>query len=103
MIRRAAPEIRQLHFNSENDFLYVKRDKLTGQDTIQTKSNVQKTKDLKSMLVPNSSSAEKVTPELQKKMTELWDLIEKCTALDPSRRASINDCLSHSFIVEKIT
>lgn len=103
MIRRAAPEIRQLHFNSENDFLYVKRDKLTGQDTIQTKSNVQKTKDLKSMLVPNSSSAEKVTPELQKKMTELWDLIEKCTALDPSRRASINDCLSHSFIVEKIS
>ena len=50
MIRRAAPEIRQLHFNSENDFLYVKRDKLTGQDTIQTKSNVQKTKDLKSMV-----------------------------------------------------
>ena len=51
MIRRAAPEIRQLHFNSENDFLYVKRDKLTGQDTIQTKSNVQKTKDLKSMVI----------------------------------------------------
>lgn len=103
MIRRAAVEIRQLHFNHENEFLYVKKDKLTGQDTIQTNSNVQKTKDLKSMLVPSASSTEKVTPTLQRKMAELCDLIEKCTALDPSRRASINDCLSHSFIVEKIT
>ena len=50
MIRRAAVEIRQLHFNHDNDFLYVKKDKLTGQDTIQTNSNVQKTKDLKSMV-----------------------------------------------------
>ena len=54
-------------------------------------------------LVPSSSSTEKVTPDLQRKMGELCDLIEKCTVLDPSRRASINDCLSHSFIVEKIT
>ena len=44
MVRRAAVEIRQLHFNHDNDFLYVKKDKLTGQDTIQTNSNVQKTK-----------------------------------------------------------
>lgn len=102
MVRRAAVEIRQLHFNHDNDFLYVKKDKLTGQDTIQTNSNVQKTKDLKSMLVPTAASNEKVTPTLQRKMAELCDLIEKCTALDPSRRASINDCLSHSFIVEKI-
>ena len=50
MVRRAAVEIRQLHFNHDNDFLYVKKDKLTGQDTIQTNSNVQKTKDLKSMV-----------------------------------------------------
>jgi serine/threonine-protein kinase PRP4 len=102
MVRRAAVEIRQLHFNHDIDFLYVKKDKLTGQDTIQTNSNVQKTKDLKSMLVPTAASNEKVTPTLQRKMAELCDLIEKCTALDPSRRASINDCLSHSFIVEKI-
>jgi len=103
MIRRAAAEIRQLHFNQDNDFLYVKKDKLTGADTIQTNSNVQKTKCMKSTLVPSSSSTEKVTPDLQRKMGELCDLIEKCTVLDPSRRASINDCLSHSFIVEKIT
>ena len=50
MVRRAAVEIRQLHFNHDNDFLYVKKDKLTGQDTIQTNSNVQKTKDFKSMV-----------------------------------------------------
>ena len=48
MIRRAAAEIRQLHFNQDNDFLYVKKDKLTGADTIQTNSNVQKTKCMKS-------------------------------------------------------
>ena len=50
MIRRAAAEIRQLHFNHENDFLYVKKDKLTGADTIQPNSNVQKTKCMKSMV-----------------------------------------------------
>ena len=50
MIRRAAAEIRQLHFNQDNDFLYVKKDKLTGADTIQTNSNVQKTKCMKSMV-----------------------------------------------------
>ena len=50
MIRRAAAEIRQLHFNQDNDFLYVKKDKLSGADTIKTNSNVQKTKCMKSMV-----------------------------------------------------
>jgi len=103
MIRRGLPEIRQLHFDQNNDFLYVKKDKLTGQDTIQTITNVIKTKDLKTQLVPTASSNEKVTPELQRKMIQLCELIDKCTALDPSKRASINDCLAHPFIVEKIT
>jgi len=102
MIRRGMPEIRQLHFDQNNDFLYVKKDKLTGQDTIQTITNVIKTKDFKTQLIPSSSSNEKVTPELQRKMVQLCDLIDKCTALDPSKRATINDCLSHPFIVEKI-
>ena len=30
--------------------MYVKKDKLTNQDTIQTNSNVQKVKDIKSMV-----------------------------------------------------
>lgn len=102
MIRRGMPEIRQLHFDHNNDFLYVKQDKLTGQDTIQTITNVIKTKDLRSQLIPSTSSNEKVTPDLQRKLIQLCDLIEKCTALDPSKRASIIDCLSHPFIVEKI-
>ena len=50
MIRRGLPEIRQLHFDQNNDFLYVKKDKLTGQDTIQTITNVIKTKDLKTQV-----------------------------------------------------
>jgi len=44
MIRRAMPEIRQMHFDGNNDFLHVKQDKLTGQDTIQTITNVIQTK-----------------------------------------------------------
>ena len=51
MIRRGMPEIRQLHFDHNNDFLYVKQDKLTGQDTIQTITNVIKTKDLRSQVI----------------------------------------------------
>lgn len=102
MIRRGMPEIRQLHFDQNNDFLYVKKDKLSGQDTIQTITNVVKTKDLRTQLIPSTSSNEKVTPESQRKMVQLCDLVDKCTALDPSKRATINDCLSHPFIVEKI-
>ena len=44
MIRRAMPEIRQMHFDGNNDFLHVKQDKLTGQDTIQTITNVIQTR-----------------------------------------------------------
>ena len=50
MIRRGMPEIRQLHFDQNNDFLYVKKDKLSGQDTIQTITNVVKTKDLRTQV-----------------------------------------------------
>jgi len=103
MIRRAMPEIRQMHFDGNNDFLHVKQDKLTGQDTIQTITNVIQTRFVRNDLIPTSNSNEKVTPELTKKMQQLSDLIEKCTVLDPSRRVSITECLAHPFIVEKIS
>ena len=83
MIRRGLPEIRQLHFDQNNDFLYVKKDKLTGQDTIQTITNVIKTKDLKTQVkiifiifFSQKFSNEKVTPELQRKIIQLCELID---------------------------
>ena len=51
MIRRGMAEIRQLHFDQNNDFLYVKKDKLTGLDTVQTITNVVRTKDIKTQVL----------------------------------------------------
>lgn len=38
----------------------------------------------------------------QRKVTQLRDLLEKIFALDPSKRISLNQALSHPFIQDKI-
>lgn len=59
---------------------------------------VKVSRDLQSELV-----AGQALPQDQlKKVTQLKDLLEKALAIDPAKRISLNNALTHPFIQEKI-
>ena len=43
-----------------------------------------------------------LTDENKRKVLQLKELLEKCLMLDPAKRISLNQALSHPFITEKI-
>lgn len=56
------------------------------------------TRDLQSELIGSQ-----VLPADQlRKVTQLKDLLEKALAIDPAKRISLNNALTHPFIQEKI-
>ena len=71
--------------------LYVHQEKVT------TISNIQQ-RDLLEVLVGNQRFSE----DMKRKVGQLKDLLDKIFMLDPAKRLSLNQCLSHSFIIEKI-
>lgn len=62
-------------------------------------SSIKPTRDLQTELAPPHHRLP--VPEA-KKITQLKDLLERMLMLDPSKRASVNHCLAHPFIQEKI-
>ena len=44
----------------------------------------------------------KLNEELKRKVLQLKDLLEKVLMLDPTKRISLNQALTHPFITEKI-
>lgn len=61
-------------------------------------SSVMATRDLQAELVANQNLPE----EQARKVTQLKDLLDKMVALDPVKRLSINQALSHPFLTERI-
>lgn len=61
-------------------------------------SVVKVSRDLQSELVAGQA----LPPEQLKKVTQLKDLLEKALAIDPAKRISLNNALTHPFIQEKI-
>lgn len=90
---------REQHFDSSFNFLFMEVDKVTEKEKITVMSNVAQTRDLLSSLRGN----QKLTDEKQmKKVVQLKDFLEKCLMLDPAKRLSINQALTHPFITEKM-
>lgn len=56
------------------------------------------TKDLLEMLI----GKHKLNEESKRKVIQLRELIEKMLVLDPAKRATVNQCLTHPFISEKM-
>lgn len=68
------------------------------QEKVTVMSSINPTKDLLADLIGYQR-----LPENQlRKVSQLRDLLEKMMMLDPVKRLSLNDCLKHPFIQEKI-
>ena len=53
-------------------------------------------------VVENLMGYQKLTEEHKRKVLQLKDLLDKCLMLDPAKRISLNQALTHPFITEKV-
>jgi len=95
LLRKA--KFKDQHFDDNFYFMYAEVDKITQREKVTTISNIQQ-RDLLEVLVGNQRFSE----DMKRKVGQLKDLLDKIFMLDPAKRLSLNQCLSHSFIIEKI-
>ncbi|XP_065064923.1 serine/threonine-protein kinase PRP4 homolog isoform X1 [Rhopilema esculentum] len=95
LLRKA--KFKEQHFDDTFNFMYGEVDKITQREKITTISNIQ-AKDLFEILIGN----QRHNDDMKRKVLQLKDLLDKIFMLDPSKRLSLNQCLLHPFIIEKI-
>ncbi|KAK9880708.1 hypothetical protein WA026_013034 [Henosepilachna vigintioctopunctata] len=96
VIRKGA--FKEQHFDSNCNFLYHEIDKITEREKVVVLSVVKTTRDLQSELVGSQA----LPADQLRKVTQLKDLLEKALAIDPAKRISLNNALTHPFIQDKI-
>lgn len=69
---------------------------------LQEKVVVQATINPTRHLLPELLGDTNLPEDQSRKVCQLKDLLDKCLMLDPTKRATIDHCLSHAFIREKI-
>ncbi|TFK68626.1 kinase-like protein [Pluteus cervinus] len=94
MIKKA--KFQDAYFDEMGGFESVERDKVTGADVIRKIHLAKPTRDLRARLMPPTSV--KMNDNEAKLLTSFIDLLDKCLALDPSRRITPREALSHPFI-----
>ncbi|XP_060535182.1 uncharacterized protein LOC132707368 [Cylas formicarius] len=96
VIRKGA--FKDQHFDPNCNFLYHEIDKVTEREKVVVMTVVKVSRDLQSELVAGQA----LPPDQLKKVTQLKDLLEKALAIDPGKRISLNNALTHPFIQDKI-
>jgi serine/threonine-protein kinase PRP4 len=96
LIRKA--QFKDQHFDSDCNFLYSEIDKVTEREKTVVISHFQTCRDLQSELMAGLE----MPAEIQKKVKQLSDLLDKALIPDPSKRLTISQALGHSFITEKM-
>lgn len=96
VIRRGA--FKDQHFDNACNFLYRDVDKVTEKDKIVVMATINPTRNLQLELLGEGNLPE----DHARKVTQLKDLMERCLMLDPAKRATIDNCLMHQFIREKM-
>ncbi|KAI0373110.1 kinase-like protein [Pilatotrama ljubarskyi] len=94
MIKRA--KFGEQYFDELGAFLSVEQDRVTGLDVVRKVHLTQPTRDLRQRLLPSSSV--KLKDEESKLLVSFVDLLDKCLALDPSKRITPKEALVHPFI-----
>ncbi|XP_055334548.1 serine/threonine-protein kinase PRP4 homolog [Paramacrobiotus metropolitanus] len=89
--------LREAHFDSNGNFLYADLDLVTQKEKIRVVTNIQPTIDLLKELVGSQHLPE----DQYKKVSQLRDLLDKMLGLDPLKRISLSDALSHPFIQDR--
>ncbi|XP_068633162.1 uncharacterized protein Prp4k [Battus philenor] len=92
-------QFKEQHFDANCNFLYHELDRITEREKIVIMSSIKPSRDLQLELAPPHH---RLPPTEAKKVTQLKDLLERMLMLDPAKRASVNHCLTHPFIQEKI-
>lgn len=69
------------------------------QDKVVVMSIIRPTRDIMRELQPPNQA---VLPSDAKKLQQFKDLLERMLVLDPLKRASVNHCLAHPFIQDKV-
>lgn len=92
-------QFKDQHFDGNCNFLYHEVDRITEREKIVIISSIKPSRDLQAELAPPHH---RLPPPEAKKITQLKDLLERMLILDPAKRASVNHCLAHPFIQEKI-
>lgn len=96
MIKKAS--LGAMHFDENNNFLSLEKDRITGADVVKTTLISKATRDLRSRLMPSSSVQAKMGIDELKQMQQFVDLLDKCLMLDPVRRISPREALLHPFV-----
>ncbi|XP_002741641.2 serine/threonine-protein kinase PRP4 homolog [Saccoglossus kowalevskii] len=90
--------LKDQHFDSNYNFKFVEVDKVTEREKVTVYGTINPNKDLLADLI----GFQRLPADQLRKVQQLKDLLEKLLMLDPSKRLSINQALTHPFIQEKI-
>jgi len=94
MIKRA--RFGTMYFDDVGAFQSVEKDRVTGADVIRSVHITAPVRDLRQRLMPPTSI--KLKDDEGKLLTSFIDLLDKCLALDPAKRITPKEALSHPFI-----
>jgi serine/threonine-protein kinase PRP4 len=84
------------YFDEMGGFDSIEKDRVTGADVVRKVHISKPARDLRARLMPPSSAQMK--DDESKLLTSFVDLLDKCLALDPARRITPKEALTHSFL-----
>lgn len=94
LIKRA--KFGSLYFDDLGAFQSVEMDRVTGADVVRQVHMTAPLKDLRQRLMPSTSI--KLKDDEGKLLASFIDLLDKCLALDPAKRITPKEALTHPFI-----
>ncbi|KAK0227706.1 kinase-like domain-containing protein [Armillaria fumosa] len=94
MIKKA--KFGDVYFDDMGGFESLERDRVLGTDVVRKVHISKPTRDLRARLMPPASV--KMKDDESKLLLSFIDLLDKCLALDPSRRITPREALAHPFI-----
>ncbi|PBK70078.1 kinase-like protein [Armillaria solidipes] len=94
MIKKA--KFGDVYFDDMGGFESIERDRVLGTDVVRKVHISKPTRDLRARLMPPASV--KMKDDESKLLLSFIDLLDKCLALDPSRRITPREALAHPFI-----
>jgi len=93
--------LKDYHFDQNLNFLLTEVDRVTEREKVTVLPTIQPTVDLRKEIL-NGQMISRMSEEQLRKINQLIDLLDKCLAMDPTKRLSVNQAISHPFITEKI-
>jgi len=91
-------QFKDIHFDSNCCFLYHDIDKVTQREKVIQMPSINKSRSLDQEL----TGGHKLPEDQLKKVLQLRDFLDQICVLDPAKRISLNQCLTHPFIQDKL-